>query len=166
MSLRVEWEQEGETPQLLELALEDRFKAAKELLARGEWDAAIYLFGYVAEMTLKVAYFLYIGNRSTDSVVAMLAPARSEGVRLTLGIDHESYHSLRFWSELLQATRQEDNLALPSGIGADLVRHVAVLYSNWKVDMRYHPNRATQAQAQKVADAAEWLFNNRVALRK
>ncbi len=32
------------------------------------------------------------------------------------------------------------------------------------VEMRYHPNRATEADAKKVAEAAKWLFDNRADL--
>ncbi|MBC7805940.1 MAG: hypothetical protein H7145_07295 [Akkermansiaceae bacterium] len=164
MSLRMEWEGEAETPQLLERALIDRFRSANELLAQGEWDVAIYQYGYVAEMVLKTAYFRVIGNNPADPVAAMLRPARNAGNRLSLGIPDENYHSLRFWSELLRAERRQQNRPLPSVIEMYLIAYTRDLYLNWMVEMRYHPNRATRPEAVDVAEAADWLFNNRAEL--
>ena len=77
MSLRLEWVGETETPQLLELAMEDRYVTASALLARGEWDGAIYLLGYVGEIVLKTAYFRLRGESLASPISAMLFAARS-----------------------------------------------------------------------------------------
>ena len=164
MSLRLEWEAETETPQLLELALIDRFNSANTLLAQSEWDAAIYLYGYVAEMVLKTAYFRIVGNNPADPVSAMLRPARNAGNRLIPGIADESYHSLRFWSELLRAEWQQQNRPLAAITEMYLIEYSRVLYLNWMVEMRYHPNRADRHEAGDVAEAADWLFNNRAEI--
>ncbi|GAB4459957.1 MAG: hypothetical protein OHK0029_23200 [Armatimonadaceae bacterium] len=164
MSLRVEWEGETETPQLLERALVDRFSAANALLAHGQWDTAIYLFGYVVEMVLKTAYFRAIRNSLFAPVGAMLRPARNAGNRLIPGIPDENYHSLRFWSELLRAERRQQNRVLHPVTEMWLAEYTRVLYQNWMVEMRYHPNRADRRTAVDVAEAATWFFDHRAEL--
>ncbi len=82
MPLRADWELETETPQLFELALVDRYETANQLLASGGWDAAIYFYGYVAELILKAAYFRFLGNNISDPIASMLNPARVRGSQL------------------------------------------------------------------------------------
>ena len=164
MSLRSDWESELETPQLLEIALIDRYKSAYETLPLAEWDAAIYIFGYVAEMILKTAYFRVVGNSLAAPVKPMLSPARSRGEELIPGVNHDSYHSLRFWSELLRAERSDQGRGLLTDTENSLIEHTNNLYDKWMVEMRYHPNKATEADALEVAEAVQWLFNNRIEL--
>ena len=164
MSLRSDWDSELETPQLLEVALIDRYEAAYEILPLAEWDATIYLFGYVAEMILKTAYFRVIGNSLADLVKPMLVPARNNGAALIPGISYESYHSLRFWSELLRAERNIQGRGLPAATENILIQYTNLLYDKWMVEMRYHPNKANEADAREVAEAVQWLFDNRIDL--
>ena len=164
MPLRLEWDQEPETPQVVELALIDRYASAQQLMLVEEWDAAIYIFGYVAEMVLKTAYFRVRGNNPSDTVALMLSPAKTRGQQIIPDIAHENYHSLDFWSALLRAERTQQQRPLLPAVEAQLISFTQTLYQNWMVEMRYHPNRASEANAQLVADAAEWLFSIRVEL--
>lgn len=130
MSLRLEWDAEHETPQLLELALVDRFNTARQLLTIAEWDAAIYFFGYVAQMVLKTAYFRVHGNRLTDRVKeANNLARRSAQYLIPNTIEYESYHSLLFWAELLKAERRRLNRSLPAMIEMNLSAYIPKFYT-------------------------------------
>jgi hypothetical protein len=94
----------------------------------------------------------------------MLRPARNAGNRLIPGVADENYHSLRFWSELLLAERQQQNRPLNADIEMHLVESSRILSLNWMVEMRYHPNRANRTEAIEVAEAADWMFNNRAEI--
>jgi hypothetical protein len=115
-------------------------------------------------MVLKTAFFRVQGNNLAGDVATMLSASRRAGAQLIPLIPHESYHSLRFWSELLLATRRQQGRALSVGTELELQYYNRILYMNWMVEMRYHPNRANETEALEVAEAATWLFNNRSEL--
>ena len=115
-------------------------------------------------MALKTAYFRVVGNNAADPVGPMLRPARNAGRLLLPGVSDENYHGLLFWSELLRAKRHEQSRPMGPDMEATLGGYTRVLSLNWMVEMRYHPNRADRADALEVAEAATWIFNNRVDL--
>lgn len=47
---------QAETPGVMRQAAQARLLEATALVEAGQWDGAVYLAGYVAEMLLKVAY--------------------------------------------------------------------------------------------------------------
>lgn len=47
---------QAETPGVMRQAAQARLLEANALVEAGQWDGAVYLAGYVAEMLLKVAY--------------------------------------------------------------------------------------------------------------
>jgi hypothetical protein len=154
-----------ETVQEQELAAQERFLEALELLTAGYPDGAVYLFGYVAEMLLKNAYFLLTGARPADLVGPRLAPARNAADRFNRlrGISHEHYHSIRFWSYLLVETRRFQGRLLPQEVETRLCQRTRRLYQNWTIEMRYRRGVVRQREAQSVCEDATWLLENYAA---
>lgn len=164
MSLRLEWEQEPETLQLLERTLIHRYHSAKDLFSQGDYDMTVYLLGYVAEMVLKTAYFRFRRESITRDVKDMISFARRNGRSYIAGIADESYHSVLFWAELLRVERQATNRSLPSITDTYLATFSRTVYLNWWIEMRYHPNRVTRFDALEMLEATSWLFDNRAEL--
>ncbi len=165
MSLRRRLESSPETVQEFELAAEQKYFEALELMASGYRGAGIYLMGYVAEMLLKVAFFRYDGARPADLVGPRLGPARRRGrARIPRDVPWENYHSLNFWSLLLICERRWRNDPLPARIEARLRQRTRRLYQHWWVEMRYRRDSSRSLEVQTVYDDATWVRDNRVAL--
>ncbi len=162
MPLRSRLDAHPETIRELELAAEQRYDEAQELWRSNRNGAAIYLFGYVAEMILKCSYLRFSGERATSPVT--LAPARAVARRLRVDVPYEAYHSLRFWALLLREARRSRGRALPPDIDSRLVQRSRRLYQNWWVVMRYHQDRAAPLEVKTVFEDVTWLRDNYPAL--
>jgi hypothetical protein len=127
----------GETIQDIDAAAEERYWEAYELAVQGHHFAAIYLFGYVAEMLLKSAGFRFDGARPGDFVGPRLAPAKAYGLARFPLIGPESYHSLLFWVAFLQEKRTDAGRALSGSLFAELSLRIHRIYDRWWVSMRY-----------------------------
>lgn len=115
--------------------------------------AGVYLLGYTAEMILKVAYFRFEGAGSADRVAPLLETAKIKAKNLNVGMERENYHSLRFWTQLLLATRNHEDRNLPKRVAENLESHTTILYENWWVEMRYRRLAANYAEALEVKRA-------------
>ncbi len=166
MPLRQRIAGQPETIQELELAAQERYLEALELLASGYPDGAVNLLGYVAEMLLKEVYSLSTGARPGDLVGPRLGPARTAGQNLPRlrGVKHEHYHSLRFWALLIVETRRTCSRRLPADTEARLHQRTRRLYQNWSIEMRYRRGLVTHREAQSVLEDVTWLLDNHVAL--
>jgi len=163
MALRSRLRSSPETLQDFEIAADERYWEAMELMLAGRKAMGIYLMGYVAEMRLKLAYFRVIGQKSTAEVKPLLGPVRLEAAQLRL--ETENYHSLRCWSELLIDKRTALGLASPSGQLETTLRRVAnTLYDIWWVEMRYRPDSATEDEMNSIFDGVSWLDRNYMSL--
>ena len=98
------------------------------------------------------------------NVKDMNSTARQRGRNYIPRVPDEFYHSILFWTELLRAERRAVSRPLPSVTEMYLAVFCRVVYLNWYVEMRYHPNRATRADAEEMSEAVGWLFDNRVEL--
>ena len=163
MALRDRLRSSPETLQDFEIAANEKYWEAMELMLAGQKAAGIYLMGYVAEMRLKLAYFRIIGERLTTEVRPLLGPVRTEAGQL--GLDPENYHSLRLWSELLIKRRTALGKTSASGELEKTLRGVAnTLYDLWWVEMRYRPDSATEDEMNLVFDGVSWLDRNYMSL--
>jgi len=159
--LRQLLESTPETMQELELAAEARYWEGLELMALGRRGAGIYLMGYVAEMHLKLACFRLMGASNAAPVDALRAAARRRAKDGRVGCPEEGFHSLRFWFSLIERERAD---AGRCGLNADFQRCVERLYQTWWVEMRYHPDAATEADTDQVFEDVSWLGRNYLAL--
>ncbi len=110
MSLRSQLASKAETLQEFSIAAAEKYDEGQRLIAENDFGAGIYLLGYAAKMILKNAYFRFTGAAVSDEIGPRLFPAKAAGDDrhrggLIPGISPESFHSLRFWAMLLQATR-------------------------------------------------------------
>jgi hypothetical protein len=132
-----------------------------EYLARaGHGTVAIYLWGYVAEMTLKAAYFSLLGfNRQTKVTRADLQAVKSAAKR-KYQIDLGNFHNVFHWAKLLIY----DRIALGQGYsipGFDLevTRRSESVHSRWRETLRYKTNRPYEFEVKAVRDSAQWLLH-------
>ena len=79
---------QAETPSVMCQAAQTRLLEATALVEAGQWDGAVYLAGYVAEMLLKVAYCdLEPSFPANGTVDAVFGPARTLWQSLVPGRD-------------------------------------------------------------------------------
>ncbi len=160
MSFRARLEEVDETVHELEFASEARYAEGVLLLTdEATRTASVYLLGYAAEMLLKTAYFRFEGASSSDRVGPLLETAKIKARNLNVIAERENYHSLRFWSQLLLATRNYEARDLPKRIADNLTLHTTTLYENWWVEMRYRRLAANDTEILAVKKSVEWLRN-------
>ncbi len=161
MVLRKRLELVAETLQETELAAEQRLREGEALWRAGRFGAAVYLFGYAAEMLLKNAYFRYRGSPSTMAIsFGLLGTAKAHAMALGVAADPETYHSLRFWAALLRAERARTNRPMPGGLDQPFVQRSRRLYQNWWIAMRYRADRVSAREVQIAFDDVTWLHDN------
>lgn len=170
MSLRSQLAGRVETLQEFSLAAAEKYDEGQRLIAGTDFGAGIYLLGYTAEIILKNAYFRFTGAALSDEVRPRLFPAKAagddrQGGGLIPGIPCESFHSLRFWAMLLQATRvNQGRLWADIEFVLEFERCTERLYNNWWVEMRYRVDLANTQQALQVLSDVGWLRNHQTVL--
>lgn len=153
----------SETLQDFELAREERLWDGTSL-----WNGTpprvqggIYLLGYHAEMSLKVAYFRWQGVTIATAIDRpRLNTARGRATVLGVTTPDESFHSLRFWRDLLVAERATAGTPLDPPLAAGLHANVETIYARWGVEMRYRTPRESLIDLEVTAAAADWIDRN------
>lgn len=140
-----------------ELAAEERFLDAQELLARGHGTGATYLVGYVAEMLLKNAVFRFDGARPFDKIYPRLSPAKKWAQRSLPGIPFTSYHDIWFWAHVLRKKRSEKGRPLPPVVSQNLMRIAFRLSRAWSVELRYFGFEVTVDFARRSFEDVTWI---------
>ena len=145
----------------LHAAAEERFWDGFDLATSeaGRHTGAIYLFGYVAEMLLKVAFFRVRGFPAYGNVYPHLHIAQNHAA-WTGG----NLHSLEAWTEVLIATRASLGIPLDTVFASQLRMNVAVLVSHWRESLRYKYSEADSQELREVFDLVDWLLANRNVL--
>jgi hypothetical protein len=146
-------------------AAQQRYLDGVAAATAGRRTAAIYLWGYAVEMTLKAAYFLLDGfGLSQQITMADLraAVARGQGMGIAWPVASQ-FHNVRAWAELIVRVRgTTPGLHYPDPtFGVDVVRRVQRLERLWSETLRYHKNVAYQYEVERVRAATEWLLANR-----
>ncbi len=149
-------------------AINARFEEATILIDAGYPDGGIYLFGYTAEMILKVAFCrvdatsppsLTVRSRFADAVQRWQSRTRSNSA--PRGYEH----SLIFWETVLPEERvYQSKLPLGIVVAQTLSECIKVVSDNWDVKMRYQPRTATAAEADEVRRAVLWMRDNQTSL--
>jgi hypothetical protein len=143
-------------------AARQRLRDGLSLAAQGRRTAAIYLWGYAAEMTLKAAYFRVIGFPWSQQISLKdlhAAKVKAGGLGITWA---GNFHDLRAWADLLVATRNATPvLGYPNaGFGNRVLGSAAQLQRLWSEVLRYHKNIAYRHELRQVREAVEWLLVN------
>jgi hypothetical protein len=146
------------------LAARQRFNDGLALAAAGQRTGAIYLWGYVAEMTVKGAYFSPIGVAQTTTITwpGHLQPAIARGRQMNIGWPKAGAgHNIRAWVELLIAVRALSAATqYPQPFSLQLQRRGQRLEYLWRETLRYRKNYAYEYEMRQARETAEWLLVN------
>ena len=143
-----------------------RYNDGLALAGAGNRTAAVYLWGYAAEMTLKAAYFALFGLAEEEvlTVPGHIQPAINRGRAAPLNIawpPQGAGHNVRAWAELLVGVLALDlATAYGPGFAAQVRRCGQRIWLLWRETLRYHKNRAYRYEMQQVREATEWLLVN------
>ncbi len=153
------------------VAARQRFADGEALAAAERRTAAVYLWGYAAEMTLKAAYFEVMVFAKTD--VITLADLRAAAFTAPgLGVTwpglpgNPKLHDLRAWAELLVATRGTNpgTAYADPAFGAQVVTQGNLLQRLWSEVLRYRKNLAYDHELEQVRKATAWLLSHSLDL--
>lgn len=151
----------SETLQDYELARQERLWDGMSLWVSARSHGGIYMLGYHAEMSLKLAYFRWQGlHIATVIDRARLDTAKAKGRLLGVTTPILGFHSLQFWRDLLKAERAAASKPLDPQLAADLHVHVDAIQTRWAVEMRYRAPASSAADLEMVAAAVDWLDRN------
>lgn len=145
-------------------AAQQRSYDAIALEAAGRRTAAIYLWGYVAEMTLKAAFFHHSGFPETQNITR---GDLQNGLRIYVATaTRPNLHHIGLWAQALVALRA----ATPGFAYADptfgdiVIAKAQSLYGHWRETIRYHKNTAYTHEVTLVRKEAQWLLIHSVDL--
>jgi hypothetical protein len=130
--------------------------------------AAIYLWGYSAEMILKAAYFTLIGLGENTPITmnGHIWPAVARGRSLGVAWPGSGAgHNVRAWAELLVVERASmAGMAYALDFAAEVQLFGQRIGELWNETLRYHKNVAYPHEVRQVRLAAEWFLVNSEAL--
>ncbi|WP_165074895.1 hypothetical protein [Paludisphaera rhizosphaerae] len=140
------------------LAARQRAADAIVLQASNRRTAAIYLWGYVAEMTLKAAFFDVSGFDKNQPITKSDLRAALKG--------KGSFHHLGNWAQALVDLRfSSPQLAYPDpAFGSIVTAKAYSLYNIWREWIRYHKNVAYPHEVALARREAEWLLSHSLEL--
>ena len=145
-------------------AARQRFDDALALSAARRRTAAIYLWGYAAEMIVKAAYFSFLGLGEADTITwpAHLRPAIDGGRNLGISWPRRSEgHNVRAWAELLIAERAATIArAYRSPFDTSVQMYSQRIEYGWNEILRYHKNHAYLYEVRGIREAAELFLVN------
>ncbi|HUY31770.1 MAG TPA: hypothetical protein VMV69_03250 [Pirellulales bacterium] len=146
------------------LAARERFKDGVSMIHVGRRTAAVYVFGYTVEMTLKAAYFKVLGFVQSQTIaINHLHGAKAGAAALGVVWKGNNLHSIESWSDLLVATRasQPGWGYQDPALGKMVLETGRLVGQVWIETLRYRKNRAYPFEVNQVREAAEWfLFNS------
>lgn len=126
---------------------------------RDRRTAAVYLWGYSVEMTVKAAVFRAKGHSDTQPMaiawkVVNQLTAQASGVGLT------DLHAVNEWAALLVAGRAvwPTTTPLSLAVATDVRRRADEVAALWHPVMRYHGNVAYRHELARMRDHATWFI--------
>ena len=152
-----------DTIRQLRVAAQIRNEDAWTLAREDRSAAAVYLWGYVAEMTLKAAWFTIEGQLDQDETI------KTQDLRRAVKLAKNRYripwvgrfHAIRHWADLLVEHRIAIGKPyLNGGFATDIQDHSRRIYDRWRETMRYKKNRPYRREVRVVSDSAQWLLSN------
>lgn len=134
--------------------------------AAGRDLAAIYLWGYSAEMVLKAAYFSVLGRAEGDvlTVQKHIKPAieLGRGLLIPWPVPGQG-HNVLAWAELLileRATYPNPVMAYSEDFGREVRENGQRIGQLWNETLRYHKNKPYPYEVTQVRRAVEWFLAN------
>ena len=131
----------------------------------GRRTAAIYLWGYAAEMTVKAAYFSVFGFDDADRITTAdlyAAKNRSEQPPFNIKWDPKNLHNVGAWAEFLVEYRNQSahSSYLEPTFGVEVIKRGRRISELWSETLRYHKNVAYSHEVSHVGEAAAWFVLN------
>lgn len=144
-----------------------RFESAELLRIQRRRLAAVYLYGYAAEMWLSAAYFRSAGFRPNEPIerdTRQRRMAQARQLRLPSGAALMSGdpHPLVGWAQFLRWQRSA-SAALADVTAERLnaaVNRAVEIYRYWRPELWYKVVQVTEGQLAAVRRAAIWLKDN------
>ena len=148
------------------LAARERLEDGRSAAAAGRRTAAVYLFGYAAEMTLKAGYFAASGFASAQPITRRdleTARKRAPAWGSTGRAVSTTWES---WARLLVSMRTATPGLVYSipGFGNDVLRHAGRFRGLWSETLRYHKNVAYEHEVDRARHAAGWFVAHSTAI--
>jgi hypothetical protein len=142
-----------------------RDKDAERLLIGGNLSGAVYLWGYVAEMTLKAAWFKLIGFPDSQIISRKdLEAARKFATQSNISWP-SNFHALDSWANLIIYYRiSQGKIYSEPSFSNRVLANSARVYARWRETLRYKKNIPYLSEALIVGDSARWLLNNSKSL--
>jgi hypothetical protein len=155
----------------LERAAQHRFITAEILRTKKRRLAALYLYGYSAEICLCAAYYRSSGlpaNTAIDRDTRRRRMAQARQLRTASGepLMNSDPHPLVGWARFLQWQR-----TLRGGLTEQDERHLreainkaTLIYQYWRPELRYKTVEIAEQLLQEVRRATQWLVENQKQL--
>ncbi len=150
-----------------ELAATERYLDAIQLADSNRRTGAIYLFGYVVEMLLKVGFLRLAGYADDDPVspqdLRQHVGTNPTSTARSLGLPgSKNLHDLSAWSDLIIAYRSSRNRPYNDNrFAAKLHLNVSVIAHRWTEAIRYHKNYAYVQELTAVRVSSAWILRIR-----
>ncbi|HBI47096.1 MAG TPA: hypothetical protein DDY78_30220 [Planctomycetales bacterium] len=155
----------------LERAAQHRFATAEILRTKKRRLAALYLYGYSAEICLSAAYYRSSGlpgNTAIDRDTRQRRMAQARQLRTASGepLMNSAPHPLVGWARFLQwqrilrggLTRQDERRL------REAINKATLIYNYWRPELRYKTVEVPDRPLQEVQRAAKWLLDNQKQL--
>lgn len=143
-------------------AAEERFQDGIVLATAGRRTAAIYLWGYAVEMTLKAAYF-ETSHFLIDQVITLQDLQQAMATAVQLGIHWPgNLHRTDAWAQFITSMRSAvpaQNYRVP-GFGSRVLAHALTVAQYWRETLRYRKNVAYWYEVERVWTSTEWLLEH------
>jgi len=138
-----------------------RHEDAAQLARSNRGLAAIYLWGYTVEMTVKAAWFALLGYPDYKSI-ARKDLETAKAVAKSYGIGWPgNFHDIECWAQLLVQHRVALNRPYAvHHFDTVLLAHAHCVYSRWRESLRYKANVPYRFEVEAVAESAEWFLTN------
>jgi len=159
-----------DTATRLERAARHRFESAEVLLARSRRLAALYFYGYSAEMWVCAAYYRAAGfgpHEPIDRDTRHRRMVQARQIRSRHGdfLMNSDPHPLVGWARFLEWQRSSAPLnAERIRLLRETVNKAMVIYNHWRPELRYKVVEITDAQLRVVRSAAVWLKDHQAEL--
>jgi hypothetical protein len=151
----------------LERAAHQRFASAEVLRTHSRRLAALYFYGYSAEMWLSVAYYRSAGfgpHEPIDRDTRHRRMVQARQLRLNSGtfVMNSDPHPLVGWARFLEWQRSASGtLAAADTLRLkEAVNKAMEIYNYWRPELRYKVIEITDTQLKVVRSAATWLSEN------
>jgi hypothetical protein len=150
----------------LEAAAIRRMREAEALLAAGQRLGAVYLYGYVIEISLKTSYYRLIGLVSATLVDKQLHRFPAENtIKAMVGLPAHPQgptiagHNVIGWARLIDEYRSALlpwRVPLDANLATEMHSRMQDAFNCWAEFLRYRANLPYNREVQTMRETARW----------